>query len=305
MTLSEGQGTTTSTTLSEGQGVTTPTTLSEGQGVATSTTLSEGQGVTTSTAARLVQQQPPATGTPTQEQSQQPVEIGGANPTSGDSSNPEKPRPDDQAQAATPATLPIWTTRVVRARRPRQGPKPLNKRLLFIIGRLVEAVEDWDWLSLEDMTTSLVIQHFHNINSSLHALRSRVQSPRVAHKVKLAFNRLWNRWLTTSAAVVIPQMVDAAPVPQPSPCLICSRPAGTHGMHTAESCGCEQLADILDEGQPRPFRPTTEQRRLLCEALRAATATLPGSDQTSPEPTTRAAMRAFYVARWNTLVLRP
>ena len=190
-TLSEGQGAATSTTLSEGQGVTTSTTLSEGQGVATSTTLSEGQGETTSTTARLVQQQPSATGTPAQEQSQQPVERGGSNSTSGDSSNPEKPRPDDQAQAATPATLPIWTTRVARARRPRSGPKPLNRRLLVIIGRLVEAVEDWDWLSLEDMTTSLVIQHFHNINSSLHALRSRrVQSPRVAHKVKLAFNRL-------------------------------------------------------------------------------------------------------------------
>ena len=92
-------------TLSEGQGVATSTTLSEGQGVATSTTLSEGQGVATSTTARLVQQQPSATGTPAQEQSQQPVERGGSNSTSGDSSNPEKPRPDDQAQAATPATL--------------------------------------------------------------------------------------------------------------------------------------------------------------------------------------------------------
>ena len=92
-TLSQGLGVTTSTTLSQGLGVVTSTTPSEGPGVTASTTPSQGLGVATSTTAGLVQPQYSATGTPAQEQSQQPVERGGPNSTSGVSSNPPLAEP--------------------------------------------------------------------------------------------------------------------------------------------------------------------------------------------------------------------
>ena len=64
--------------------------------------------------------------------------------------------------------------------------------------------------------------------------------------------------------------------------------------------GKEQVSYEPEEERPKPFCPTTEQRRLLSKAVHDALIDLPGSDQSSPEPTTRAAMRAL-LSLWGDL----